>query len=264
VAVSADGNHWFLLNASPDLRTQIERNKPLQPSSGLRSSPISGVVLTNADVDHVAGLLTMRERQPFVLYATARVHAMLRANSIFGVLDPMLVRRVEVELDTPFALRGADDSESGLSVQMFAVPGKVPLYLEGVESSDSGDTVGLEIIEGARSDRRFFYIPGCAAVPPQLARRLARAPLVFFDGTLWRDDELLRTGVGQKTGKRMGHISIDGADGAIAALASLGIDRKIFVHLNNSNPALLGDSPERAQILAAGWEVARDGMELTL
>jgi pyrroloquinoline quinone biosynthesis protein B len=264
LAISCDGASWFLLNASPDLRSQIEHNRALHPRAGLRSSPIAGVVLTNADVDHVAGLLTLREGHPFVLYATARVHAVLRANSIFSVLDPATVRRVEVELERPFALRSADDREAGMSVEMFAVPGKVPLYLETTAAPAAGDTVGLRISEEGNPGPAFFYIPGCAAVTAELARRVEGAALLFFDGTLWQDDELVRAGIGYKTGRRMGHISIAGAGGTLAAFAPLAIGRKILIHLNNSNPVLLADSAERAQVAAAGWEVARDGMEIVL
>lgn len=269
LAVSRDGSSWFLLNASPDLRAQIESNPPLHPRHGLRSTPIAGVVLTNADVDHVAGLLTLRESQRLVLYATERVHAVLRANSIFNVLDPALVRRESVALDRPSALTGADGRDSGLCIELFAVPGKVALYLENAQADAGsgtaiGDTVGAKVYEIDRPGDCFFYVPGCASMPADLARRLAGAPLVLFDGTLWSDDEMVRAGIGRKTGKRMGHMSLSGPDGTIAAFASLSVRRKVLVHMNNSNPVLLDDSPEHAAATAAGWEIAVDGIEIAL
>jgi pyrroloquinoline quinone biosynthesis protein B len=260
LAVSANGNEWLLLNASPDLRLQIEATPALYPREGLRSSPVAGVVLTGGDVDAVAGLLHLRERHRFTVYAPQRVLEILAANPIFGVLSPEFVERVELPLDAPV-------EAAGLAVSAFAVPGKVPLYLEqaGVDPglSDAGDAVGLEITDRA-TRRRLFFIPGCATVTEDLRRRLAGSTLVFFDGTLWQDDEMIRMGVGEKTGRRMGHISMTGAEGAIAAFRDLGVGRRIFIHINNSNPVLLDDSPERREAEAAGWEIAYDGMEVRL
>ncbi len=266
LAVSANGRDWLVLNASPDLRQQIEATPQLHPREGLRSSPIAGVVATGGDVDAIAGLLHLRERHSFVVYAPARVLAVLAANPIFDVLAPDCVRRVELPLERPIAPCGAAGG-LGLAVAAFAVPGKVPLYLEAPGEdpglSEAGDAVGLEISDAA-SGRSFFFIPGCAVVTEALRRRLAGAALVFFDGTLWRDDEMIRLGVGAKTGRRMGHISISGAEGAIAAFRDLGVGRRVFIHLNNSNPVLVADLPERRDVEAAGWEVAWDGMEVRL
>jgi pyrroloquinoline quinone biosynthesis protein B len=256
LAVSADGTDWFLLNASPDLRQQINATPALHPQSGLRSSPIAGVVLTGGDVDVIAGLLTMRERQAFTLYGTARILGILDANPIFEVLARDVVVRQRIALDTPTALT------AGLSVTLFSVPGKVPLYLESgtPELTESEDTVAAEISDGKR---RLVFIPGCARMTEALAARLQGADVVLFDGTLWADDEMVRSGLGPKTGRRMGHMSVGGPDGTIAAFRRLDVGRKILIHINNSNPILLADSPERAEAEAAGWEVAYDGMEIT-
>lgn len=259
LAVSGDGERWFLLNASPDLRQQIGQTPCLHPREGLRSSPIAGVVLTGGDVDVIAGLLTLRERQPFTLLATDRIHGVLDANPIFEVLARDIVARQIVPLGQPVAL-GA-----GLTVELFAVPGKVPLYLE--DGSDAPPIeVGETTVAAAVSDghRTLFFIPGCAAMTPALAERLRGADLVFFDGTLWQDDEMILAGLGPKTGRRMGHMSVSGPDGTIEGFRDLDVGRKIFIHMNNSNPILLDDSPERAIAAAAGWEVAHDGMEITL
>lgn len=266
IAVSANGHDWFILNASPDLRLQIEATPLLHPCEGLRSSPISGVVVTGGDVDAVAGLLNLRERHRFSIYAPSRVLAVIAANPIFGVLDPDCVPRVELPLDVRMELPGTA-GPSGLGVVAFAVPAKVPLYLETTGEDpalgEEGDAVGLEIIDTERK-RSLFFIPGCAAMTDRLSRRLAGSELVFFDGTLWRDDEMIRLGVGNKTGRRMGHISISGEEGAIAAFRDLGVRRRVFIHINNSNPVLLDDSPERRIAETEGWEIAYDGMEVRL
>lgn len=266
IAVSADGERWVLFNASPDLRQQINANDVLHPRQGLRDSPIKAVVLTNADVDHVAGLLTLRESQPLAIYATRRVLEVLAANSIFNVLNPQFVARRPLALEEATSVLDAEGAATGVVVRPFPVPGKVALWLEDAAKGPSfgtveEDTVGLEVLDGD-GRTRLFYIPGCAAMPPELASRLTGAPLVFFDGTLWTDDEMIRDKVGVKTGKRMGHMSVSDPDGTIAAFAPLDVRRKIFIHINTTNPILLEDSPERAVVEAAGWEVACDGMEL--
>lgn len=265
MAVSANGDHWFLLNASPDLRQQIGATVSLQPHEGLRSSPIAGVVLTGGDVDAIAGLLTMRERHAFTVYSTAQIHQILDANPIFEVLARDIVSRQHIAVGTPTALVLPDGSPSGLSVELFSVPGKVPLYLEEVTKApgiaEGETTVGAEISDG---HRRLVFIPACAGMTETLAQRLRGADVVLFDGTLWTDDEMLRAGVGSKTGLRMGHMSVSGPRGTIAAFKAIDVGRKILLHINNSNPILLADSPERAEAVAAGWEVACDGMEIRL
>ena len=268
LAVSADGERWVLLNASPDLRQQITDNPPLHPKSEARHSPIAAVVLTNADVDHIAGLLTLRESQPFVLYASARVQDALDANPIFRILNPQFVRREALPLGQPLALQASDGEEIGLTVEPFAVPGKIALYLEDPDAGDDfgtreGDTIGLCVSQPA-AGKRFFYVPGCAALDAPLVKRLAGAPLVLFDGTLFENREMVTGGLGHKTGQRMGHLNISGPDGSMAAFEEIGVGRRIYIHINNSNPVLLEDSPERAAVEAAGWEVAYDGQEIVL
>jgi pyrroloquinoline quinone biosynthesis protein B len=263
IAVSLDGLGWIVLNASPDLRQQIEANPCLQPNHGLRSTPIRAVALTGGDVDAIAGLLTMRERQPFAIYGTQRIHDVLNANPIFEVLARDTVVRRTVALDEPIVV---DESRGRrLTLEFFSVPGKVPLYLEQPGAAppigEGENTVGIKVDDGRR---RLFFIPGCAAMTQALARRLNCADLVFFDGTLWADDEMIRAGLGTKTGARMGHMSLDGPAGTLAAFEPLDIGRKILIHINNSNPVLLSDSPERALVEAAGWDVAYDGMDVTL
>jgi pyrroloquinoline quinone biosynthesis protein B len=265
VAVSADGENWTLLNASPDIRQQIEQTRVLHPHQGTRSSPIAAVVLTGGDVDAIAGLLTLRERQRFTVYATAQVHAVLEANPIFEVLARDVVARETLMLDHERVIDLPVGTPSDLSVLPFAVPGKVPLYMERPGETpaliESDQTIGLAVTDGIDT---LFYIPGCAAMTPSLAVRLRGAAAVLFDGTLWTDDEMVTAGLSAKTGLRMGHMSVSGPRGTLSAFAELGVRQRVLLHINNSNPILLDDSPERAQVEAAGWRVAYDGMELRL
>lgn len=268
IAVSVDDTHWFLINASPDIRQQITATKQLHPKPGaLRHSPITGVILTNGEVDAVAGLLSLRESSPFTIYAHRQVLAILASNSIFNVLNDKLVRREPIATDHAFEPLLPDGAPSGLEVLPFVVPGKRAWYLEGRQhpgdGDAEGDTLGLRVAD-KRSGQYFYHLAACARVTPDLAQRIKGAPLVFFDGTVWRDDELIAAGLGSKTGQAMGHIAMSGADGTIAALAPLNIARKLFLHINNSNPALLADSPERKAARQAGWEIASDGMEIAL
>jgi pyrroloquinoline quinone biosynthesis protein B len=257
LAISADGEHWILLNASPDLRTQIRANRSLHPRGEARGSPIVAVVLTGAEIDQTAGLLSLRERSPFTLYATAASLAAIADNPMFTALAADVVSRRAVVPGERFAL-GYD-----IEAELFIVPGKVPLYLEGDDpdiASESAANVGVEISSGTA---RLAFVPGAAAITPAVMQRLVRADVVFFDGTLFSDDEMIATGTGEKTGRRMGHMPLDGPDGSLAVLAGLRA-RRIFVHINNTNPILIEGSPERARAEAAGWEIAEDGLEVTL
>ncbi len=213
------------------------------------------MVLTGAEVDQVAGLLTLRERQGFIVFATADTLAALAANPIFWVLAADLVTRTAVAQGESFSLPG------GLDAELFAVPGKVALYLEGDDpalAAETGANVGVELVCGAR---RLVYIPGAAGMTAALRARLARADVVLFDGTLFVDDEMISTGTGSKTGRRMGHMPVD--DGTLAALAGLP-GRCILTHINNTNPILIEDSVERRKVEDAGIEIAEDGMEIVL
>jgi len=267
IAVSADGCQWILFNASPDLRQQINDNDVLQPKHALRESPIQAVILTNADVDHVAGLLNLRESQAFRLYGTRRVLSVLEANPIFNVLNPNFVRRDPVILEQEIDMIGPDGVALGISVVPFSVPGKVALWLEDETEKDNfgtvdEDTIALEVREYGTT--RFFYIPACARLTEGLVERLDRSDLVFFDGTLWEDDEMIRHGVGVKTGQRMGHMSVSGEGGTLASFSDLRIARKVFIHINTTNPILIADTAERKIVDGAGWEVAYDGMAIEL
>jgi pyrroloquinoline quinone biosynthesis protein B len=242
----------------------------LQPAQEgpLRASPIKAVVLTNADVDHVTGLLSLRESQAFNLYATPRVHSVLAANSIFNVLNPNFVQRLPMPLNETLSVCDATGEALGFEVIPFAVPGKIALWLENVYKGDNfgsvdEDTIALEVRDSAGATT-FFYIPGCAHMTPALTARLQGAPLVFFDGTLFVDDEMIRDKVGVKTGQRMGHMSVSGDNGTLAAFRELDVQRKVFIHINTTNPILIADTAERASIEKAGWEVSYDGMRIEI
>jgi pyrroloquinoline quinone biosynthesis protein B len=268
IAFSADGKHWFLVNASPDLRRQLINTPQLHPRKGaLRHSPIAGVILTNGEIDAVAGLLSMREGSPFTIYAHAKVLAILKSNSIFNVLSEKNVARLPIEVDQAFEPKLPDGSPCGIEILPFTVAGKGAWYLEGKAhpggGDGAGDTIGLRIRDKA-SDRHFFFVAACADVNDELKARLNGAALVFFDGTVWRDDELILAGLGTKTGQGMGHISMSGHKGAIESLADVAIDRRIFLHINNSNPALLPGSVERKMTENAGWQIPADGTEIEL
>ncbi|MEF0943733.1 pyrroloquinoline quinone biosynthesis protein PqqB [Rhizobium sp. BR 362] len=256
LAVSVDGRAWLVVDASPDIRQQLRDQVVLWPSN-LRESPVKSVMLTSGDVDHVAGLLTLREKQPFQLLATRALLETLGQNPIFQVLDPLHVQQNPVELETPFF------PLEGLEARLFAVPGKVPLYLEQGEpelGAETEQTVGVEFRIGRQ---RVYYIPGCGAVSAALADRIAGADLLFFDGTVFTDDEMIRMGTGQKTGRRMGHVPISGPGGSLEAFSRLPIGRCIYIHINNTNPVWRAGA-ERAQLERHGFVVGHDGMEVTL
>jgi len=258
LAVSSDGERWLLVNAGPDLRQQIAATPALHPRPApLRNSPIAAVLLTGAEVDTVMGLLHLRERHAFDLLAAPPTLAVLDANPIFGALNPDFVRRRAIALDAPFDLLG-------LRVTAYAVPGKVPLFAEaGADPgvAEDGEAIGIAVSSDGGT---LHYVPGCAMMTPALRARLDGADCVLFDGTLFDDEEMIRLGAGPKTGRRMGHMPMTGPGGTLEAFADLRIGRRIFTHVNNTNPVLLADSPERAHLRAWGWEVAEDGMEILL
>lgn len=256
LAISLDGESWSILNASPDIRQQMLDHPELHPR-GLRDTPVVSVLLTNGDIDHIAGLLSLREQTAFSLFAAGEILDVLAHNRIFDALNPAKVIRRTVTLGQDF------DLHSGLSARLFAVPGKVPLFMEsGDVATDliGEQTVGVRL---AAAGKVGYYVPGCADVTQGVLEQLSDADHIFFDGTLWDDDEMIRTGTGVKTGRRMGHIPISGRDGSIARLAGLKAT-KTFIHINNTNPILQPGSPERALVEQSGWTIGQDGQEFSL
>jgi pyrroloquinoline quinone biosynthesis protein B len=257
LAVSANGEDWVLVNASPDLPEQLRRTPALYPRGTPRGSPIKAIMLTGAEIDQVAGLLSLREREPFMLCATAPTMALIDQNNMFEVLARDQVERRIVASGLACSLPG------GLTAELFAVPGKVPLYLEGENPDTLSEDNGIAGLELRAGGARLVFIPGAAAVTTSMLDRMACADAVLFDGTLFRDDEMITNCTGSKTGRRMGHMSIDGDDGSLATLAKLSA-RRIYIHINNTNPILVEGSPERARVTSQGWEVAEDGQEIVL
>ncbi len=253
IAATADGTRWLVVGAPPDMRQQILENPALAPA-GPRHSPIAGVVLVSADVDGIAGLLVLREQQALRIWAPEPILQILRDNRLFASLDPALVERIAIAPDVPV------DTGLGITLTLLEMPGKVPLYHEDRSAAIAEQAVTYAArLEGA--GRRVIIAPACAEVTDAVRDGVADADVLFFDGTLFTDDEMVRAGVGQKTGRRMGHVCVSGPDGSLARLAQHP-GRRIYIHLNNTNPLLLEGSPERAMVEAAGFEVAYDGMKI--
>jgi pyrroloquinoline quinone biosynthesis protein B len=256
IAVTADQSNWVLINCSPDIREQIGASRVLQPKSGTRHSPIVAVVLTNGDIDHIGGLINLREAHSFSVWASAAVIKQINANPIFGVLNRTLVSFHTIKPNVSFS------PVTGLDMTAFDVPGKIPLYREETgtpEVSRNGNTIGMHV---RHDERTLSYVPGCGDIDGQLLEDLRDTDTLLFDGTLWTDDEMIRTQTGVKTGRRMGHVPVSGEDGSMAQLRSLQAKQKIFVHLNNTNPLLIENSPEQMAARNQGWIIANDGMEI--
>lgn len=263
IAVSADGKSWVIVNASPDIRQQIRATPELQPdrTGGPRNSPIAAIVLTNGDIDHVAGLLSLRERQPFSVYATARVHSVLRENSVFRILAPDVVSRLALPLNEDTGIAG-----TGVIVEAFPVHGKIALYLEDPSKegfgTETGDTIGLKIT--AAGSGSLFYIPGCAKIDEELLGRVQGAAALLFDGTLFTDNEVIDLGVLDKTSLRMGHVPLTGEGSSLHAFDGARIGRKAFIHINTTNPILERGSEAERTVKAAGWDISYDGMSFSV
>jgi pyrroloquinoline quinone biosynthesis protein B len=262
--VSANGDAWFLLNASPEIRAQLEGFAPLHPRQP-RHSPVQGILLTNGDLDHCLGLFSLRESYPLVVYATERVRGgFTEGNVLYRTLqrfpEQISWRVLKVGREEEMTVGGRP---SGLAVEAIAVPGKVPLHLEGLKPPDPEDNVAFRIRESA-TGRLLAYAPAVGAMTPAVSAALEGADCVFFDGTFWSSDELPALGVGTKRAEDMAHLPVGGPTGSLAMLAGLRAPRRIYIHLNNTNPLLREDSPERAVVRALGWDVAGDGMEVVL
>jgi pyrroloquinoline quinone biosynthesis protein B len=257
-AVTIDGKRFALLNCSPDIREQIGNTPALHPKNFPRHSPITDVILTNGDIDHIAGLLSLREMQPLTIWASLRVQAHLKNNSVFSALNSSVVQFQTIDVGKSFS------PFAGLEIEAFEVPGKVPLYQEAAQGhavSRDGNTVGLQV----RNDgKQLSYVPGCGDIDQQVLDDLKHSDALLFDGTLWKDEEMITSGTGQKTGRRMGHVPVSGTEGSIKALVSLAAKTRYFVHMNNTNPLLIDGSAERLEAEASGWGVSHDGLEIVL
>ncbi|MFF9184805.1 pyrroloquinoline quinone biosynthesis protein PqqB [Streptomyces misionensis] len=253
-AVSADGRRWFLLNASPDVRAQIEDFPGLRPHDG-RTTPLEAVLVTDAELDHTLGLLLLREARALRLYATPTVHKVLWDGT--GVLRT-LERYCPVEWRA--VLPGADLAlADGLSCRAFDVPTTKRARFGA--RADHGRVVGYRLTD-ERGGGTLVYLPGVQALTRALRREIEGCGCLLVDGTCWRDDELQRLGLSGRTSREMGHLPMSGPDGSLALLSSLGVGRVVFVHMNNTNPVLLDGTPERRTLEEYGMEVAMDGLEV--
>jgi pyrroloquinoline quinone biosynthesis protein B len=266
VAISADGVHWFLLNASPEVRAQIESFPALHPQ-GPRHSPIAGILLTNGDLDHCLGLLSLRESHRLSVYATPRVrHGFTENNVLYGTLQrfPGHTSWPGLPLGEEVELRLAEGRPSGLTVQAIPLPGQAPLHLKArLGEPHPEDNVGL-IIRDSMEGATLAYFPGCARITSAVLEAARRAQCLFFDGTFWSDDELIQLGLGDRRATDMAHVPIGSSAGSLAAFAGCPVPTRFFIHINNTNPILREDSAERRIVQEAGWQVARDGLDLTI
>ena len=255
-AVSADGEHWFLLNASPDVRDQL-RHLPASPT-GARFVPFEGVLVTDAELDHSLGLALLREARYLPLYATATVEQVLAEDSrilaVTRAFAEVPVTRLAVGVETP--LRHRDGMASGLVVEPFLVPAGPPRFAR-VHAEDH--TIGVMITETA-TGARCAFVPGCGGLDASLTARLATADLLLFDGTFWRDDEMITLGLSDRTARQMDHLPIGGPDGSLQALAALPCRTMVYTHINNTNPMLLHASLERGEVEQHGMMIGMDGM----
>jgi pyrroloquinoline quinone biosynthesis protein B len=263
VAVGHTSNSWFLLNASPDLRTQIERTPALHPQGKGRHSPIGGVLVTGADVDQIAGLLALREWHRFCLYCAPSIRRILQHdNSIFHMLERVANQLSwhEITPETSFPLLDPTGTNSGIACTVFPLASRYPAYVLGRCSFDlKPDEAQLGVILEAPSGGRLAYLPAVADISPQLLERLALVDLMLFDGTFWSDDELIQVEGCGSSAREMGHTPVSGANGSLEKLGGLRRPRKVFIHLNNTNPILDESSTAYRQVRQAGWEVAQDG-----
>ncbi|MBZ5571682.1 MAG: pyrroloquinoline quinone biosynthesis protein PqqB [Acidobacteriia bacterium] len=268
VALTNDNQHWFLLNASPDLRLQIEATPSLHPCSGLRDSPISGVVLTSADIDQVAGLLSLRELQPFHIYCTPSLRRILRQdNSVFAMLNRISNQVVwtDIHPSQSLALPTIDGTESGICCSGICLGSHYPAYVSPKRSAElKPEEALLGLVLKSSTGGRLAYMPAVPAIDEPLLECLETVDVLLFDGTFWSDDELIRVQGSGATARDMGHVPVSGPDGSLRKLAGLHRPRKVFVHVNNTNPMLDESCPEYREVCAAGWEVAEDGWSFDL
>ncbi len=261
VAVSADGAHWFLLNASPDVRDQVQQLNGHAPD-GYRHVPIEGVVLTDAELDHSLGLVLLREGRKLRVYATEAVENMLTADSrllsVARAFADVRVTRLQVGQTTPLTLR--DGGDAGLTIEPLVVAADPPRF---AARNEAGHTVGLIITESA-TGTRCAYLPGCGAIDDALLARLAGSAMILFDGTFWSNDELIRLGIGERTALQLDHLPMSGSEGSLGRLGALPVKHRVYVHINNTNPVLLEGSAERRAVEAAGLTVGMDGMRFDL
>jgi pyrroloquinoline quinone biosynthesis protein B len=265
LAITEDAVFWFLLGASPDLRSQIEATPELHPRQAIRHSPIAGIALANADIDHILGLLLLRELQPLRIHSTASVRRILREdNSMFGMLHriPDQAAWTDFEPGKEFSLRDAEGADSGMRCQPWPLSTHYPAYvttLRQLQLNPGEASLGFFI--HSKSGARLAYFPAVPKVDDSLLAELDTCDVLLFDGTFWSDDELIRMQGSAHTAQQMGHVAVENT---LIKLAGVRRPRKIFLHVNNTNPMLDEASSQYRQVRSAGWEIAEDGWQFNL
>ncbi|GMQ53542.1 MULTISPECIES: pyrroloquinoline quinone biosynthesis protein PqqB [Halopseudomonas] len=262
IALSDDGVNWILCNASPDIRTQLEQTPVLQPARAVRDTAIRAIVLMDSQIDHVTGLLTLREGCPHEVWCTDMVHEDLQTGF---PLFPMLshwnggLQRRRIGLGEPFRIPACP------ALEFLPIPlrSAAPPYSPHRNDPHPGDNIGL-LVRDTNTGGVLFYAPGLGQPDDGLLATMRDADCLLVDGTLWRDDEMAFAGVGDKLGSEMGHLQQSGPGGMIELLDAQPASRKVLIHINNTNPILDEDSAERAELVAHGIEVAHDGMQIVL
>lgn len=264
VAVSSDGIDWVLFNASPDILTQIQQCGVLQPARNLRDTGIASVVLMDAQIDHTTGLLMLREnKQPLNLFCTQPVREDLSVgNPLFKVLSHYCdINWQQIMMDTEeFDIEGAAD----VAFKPLSLTSNAPPYSPHRDQPVAGDTLGMHMRD-KKSGKTLFYAPGLGMMEDHVWQAMQTSDVVLVDGTMWTDDEMISRGASQKTARSMGHLPQSGAGGMIEWLDKLpATTRKVLIHINNTNPILDEDSPERQELTKHGIEVAMDGLEIEI
>jgi pyrroloquinoline quinone biosynthesis protein B len=262
IAISGDGRRWFLLNASPDVREQLAWLPPNGAPADVRHVPIEGVLVTDAELDHSLGIVLLREATHLPLYATAAAQRVLECDSrilpVARAFADMPVTELPLNEELELACRGRE--KSGLMVEAFAVPAGPARF---ATSADEGHTVGL-LLRDSNSGAVCAFVPACGDLTPPLLDRLAQADILLFDGTFWRDDELVALGINSRTAREMDHVPIAGPGGSLERIERLPCRHRIYTHINNTNPILLERSPERAAVVRAGITVGFDGLHIAM
>jgi pyrroloquinoline quinone biosynthesis protein B len=273
IAITHDGHSWFLLGASPDLRTQIEATPELHPQApsrgeAPRQSPIAGAVLCNADIDHVLGLLLLRELQPLRIHATPSIRRILSEdNSMFAMLERIAHQASWTDFTPgePFSLLDPAGKDSGLSCRALSLGTHFPAYVSAQRQAPlKPQESSLGLLIDSPTGKRLAFMPAVPQINDALLRELDSADLLLFDGTFWSDDELIRTQGSGNTAQQMGHVPVSSPDGGLHKLAGLRHPRKIYLHINNTNPMLDEAGAEYRQVREAGWEIAEDGWQFDL
>lgn len=253
----SQGTDWLLVGAPASIATMVASTAALAPAPGERGTKVRAILLCNGDLDQTLGLLALRESEPLTIISTDTV----RRGFLEGNVLAKTLQRTPGQITWLSMKPGERRSMNGLQIEMVAVPGKVPLHLEGQLTPSDEDNVAYAI-EDERG-RSVVIAPSVASPSPAVSRILEEADLLFFDGSFWTDDELERRGAGKRRARQMGHWPLGGPEGSLQALASAR-GRRVLLHINNTNPILIEDSAEAAEVRAAGVEIGFDGMEIEL